>query len=691
MPLSPNFGGQVSGANKSKSGGGGAQLFPARVKEIVLQPSTNPNSIFAQNAGYNSIAYISFHPLKSVVDTPNNGNLIAAPLEINIRRIPLLNEVVLIMSSTDVMNEDQLKQKYYYLSGVNIWNSVHHNGFPDLQYLGATQKATNQVGYQSTQDGIVKKQDDAPKDLFLGNTFIENPEIRNLFPIEGDVMIEGRFGNSMRFSHTSRFPSQSVTSPWSSYGSNTKPITIIRNGQTKNVPAVKWTPIFESIDGDASSIYLTNGQEIQMTLASRNLASYGTVISSSASVVQIPNVLNQPQTQALVVTDNKQLELAVSQSTTNPALNTTLTTTAVTNAVSGSKTGVNNSSLTTPSPEANNNATTEKTPTAGPGSSKQKAIPESQVGPLTWLGEEILPLSFTSNYSQIEEDESQYWSKNPPPISIAPAVSQTLSNFISQNVPPSTSTTSTDTGGSGGVGGSSTLTPEQIEAAKAAAAKSGLDIITGTWQNNDGQSITLAYLGDQCLELEAAKAFTVMVAAASLDGVNISLNSGFRPPLQDVKGKTAKGVNVNFTSQYTLREKSRWRGFNNPKNCNNGVFDETARKSKSVGASCFHPATAPPFVSKHGNGIAADLNTGGFDAQRPDTSALTSVYVWMALNGWKYGFVRTVSTETWHFEYHPKDAKRGPYAGFKSGTADQNYQRTMAFKGKQINLASITV
>lgn len=686
MPLGPNFGGQVSGANKSKGGGGGAQLFPARVKEIVLQPSTNPNSIFAQNAGYNSIAYISFHPLKSVVDTPNNGNLIAAPLEINIRRIPLLNEVVLIMSSTDVMNEDQLKQKYYYLSGVNIWNSVHHNGFPDLQFLGATQKATNQVGYQSTQDGIVKKPDDAPKDLFLGNTFIEDPQIRNLFPIEGDVMIEGRFGNSMRFSHTSRFISQSVTSPWSNYGSNTKPITIIRNGQTKNVPDVKWTPIFESIDGDASSIYLTNGQEIQMTLASINLASYGTVITSSAAVVQVPNVLVQPTSAPLVSTDNKQLELAVSQSTTNPALNVTKTTAAAaTNAVSESKTGVNNSSLTTPSPQASNNATVEKSPTAGPGSSRQKAIPESQVGPLTWLGEEILPLNFASNYSDIEEDESQFWSTNPPPISIDPAVSQTLANFISQNVPPSTSTTgttSTDTGGSGGVGGSSTLTPEQIEAAKVAAAKSGLDIIPGVYTNNDGKQITLAYLGDQCLELEAAKAFVVMTAAAKLDGVNISLNSGFRPPLQSVTGQTSKGKKIQFTSQLALRTKDRWTG-----KC--GAFTEEARASKKVGASCFHPATAPPGVSKHGNGIAADLNTGGFASVLPSTSALTSVYVWMALNGWKYGFVRTVSTETWHYEYHPNDAKRGPYAGLK-GSPDANYKRTMAFKGKEINLANIT-
>jgi LAS superfamily LD-carboxypeptidase LdcB len=589
---------------------------------------------------------------------------------------------VLILSSTDVMNQDQLAQKYYYISGISIWNSVHHNGFPDLKYLSATQKSTNQVGYQSSQNGIVKKPDDAPKDLFLGNTFIENPEIRNLFPVEGDVIIEGRFGNSMRLSHTSRFPSQSVTSPWSNHGSNTKPITIIRNGQTKQVPAVKWTPIFESIDGDASSIYLTNGQEIQMTLASRNLASYGTAISESVAVVQIPNVLVQPTSAPLTTTDNNQLELAVSQSTTNPALNTPQAGAAAQTAVSESVKGVNNSSTTTAPPTASVSSTTEKTPTAGPGSSRQKAIPESQIGPLTWLGEEVLPLNYQSNYADIEEDESQFWSANPTPVAIPAAVSRILETAVTNNGGGG------NAGGTGGSGGSSTLTPAQIEAAKTAAAKSGLDVIPGTWTNNDGKALTLVYLGDQCLEIEAAKSFTVMVAAASLDGVNIQLNSGFRPPLQNVTGKTSKGKTINFTSQYSLRTKDRW---TNDKNCNGGVFNETARTSKQVGASCFQPATAPPGVSKHGNGIAADLNTGGFSAKLPSTTSLTSVYPWMVLNGWKYGFVRTVSTETWHFEYHPNDAKKGPYAGLKGGKPDANYDRTMAYKGKQYNLAAITV
>ena len=103
---------------------------------------------------------------------------------------------------------------------------------------------------------------------------------------------------------------------------------------------------------------------------------------------------------------------------------------------------------------------------------------------------------------------------------------------------------------------------------------------------------------------------------------------------------------------------------------------------------CYSPYKAPCGSSKHGLGIAIDVNTGGWKSQVPSTTSLTNVYVWMALNGWKYGFIRGVKTETWHFEYHPEKAKSGPY-GIVG--VDKNFQRTMEFKGKLFDLSKITV
>jgi len=688
MPLGPNFGGQVSGAGKSGGGGSSAQFFPARVKDIVLQPSTNPSSMFVLNAGYTSIAYISFHPLKSVVDSPNKGNLIAAPLDINIRRLPLLNEVVLILSTTDVMNEDHLAQKYYYISGVSIWNSVHHNGFPDLQNLGATQKSTNQVGYQSTKDGIVKKQNDPPKDLYLGDTFIENPEIRNLFPVEGDVIVEGRFGNSMRLSHTSRFPSQSVTSPWSGYGSNTRPITIIRNGQTKQVPAVKWTPIFESIDGDASSIYLTNGQQIQMTLASKNLASYGTVITSSASVVQVPNVLMQPSNKALITSDDSELELAVSQSTSNPPLNTIKTT--VTSSVSASAEVVTNSSIAETTPTASVDGTVEKKITKGAGSTRYQAIPESKMGPLTWLGEEIQALDYQGEYAS-EDDESQYWI-TPEAAIIPDAVTRIL-----YPPPPPTPPTGNGPTGNGPAGGgnpppSQNLTPAQIEAAKKAAA-AGLDVLPGVYTGNGGIKLKLAAITNSLVaEVSLVQTFIVMAAAAQKDGVTLSVTSAFRPPYEGIpKTKTPGGKTISATGQWESRGSTRYRPNNTDTKTGKPCGPWTIERRDKAGSFCWDAETGAPGYSKHGQGIALDLAVGGGRSTNPPTTSLNTTFTWMALNGWKFGFARRLWNEAWHWEYHGEAViKGGPYTLF-GGKPDAQFKRVMTLNNRQYDLSKITV
>jgi hypothetical protein len=51
--------------------------------------------------------------------------------------------------------------------------------------------------------------------------------------------------------------------------------------------------------------------------------------------------------------------------------------------------------------------------------------------------------------------------------------------------------------------------------------------------------------------------------------------------------------------------------------------------------------------SNHQNGIALDLNTDGFD---------TALYKWMTENAPALGYIRTVSKEHWHWEYHPDEA-----------------------------------
>ncbi len=65
--------------------------------------------------------------------------------------------------------------------------------------------------------------------------------------------------------------------------------------------------------------------------------------------------------------------------------------------------------------------------------------------------------------------------------------------------------------------------------------------------------------------------------------------------------------------------------------------------------------------SNHQHGQAFDLNTLGFDG--------TPMYDWLKRNAPKFGFLRTVSGEHWHWEYLPDEAKKKAAKGeFKTFT-----------------------
>jgi hypothetical protein len=57
---------------------------------------------------------------------------------------------------------------------------------------------------------------------------------------------------------------------------------------------------------------------------------------------------------------------------------------------------------------------------------------------------------------------------------------------------------------------------------------------------------------------------------------------------------------------------------------------------------------AAPGKSNHQHGQAFDLNTRGFDSP---------LYIWLTKNAPKFGFIRTVNKEHWHWEYRPAEAK----------------------------------
>ena len=100
----------------------------------------------------------------------------------------------------------------------------------------------------------------------MGGTFVERSNIHPLLAFAGDIIMEGRWGNSIRFGSTAKSDSVLYANDWSNNGENGDPITIIRNGQPNNSSPEGFLPIIENINKDLSSIYLTSNQTIPLNI-----------------------------------------------------------------------------------------------------------------------------------------------------------------------------------------------------------------------------------------------------------------------------------------------------------------------------------------------------------------------------------------------------------------------------------------
>lgn len=245
------------------------KIFSSRVRDIILDGS---HPLFDEFGQWNGIGTIFIEP----VVQPNRKEEIplipAYPAFPNIKQYPLINELVPIMylADPDVTGNTSALSAYY-LPPINVWNSQVHNAIPSTDVTPELEDKE----YPLVEAGSVRRITDQDTDIELGKTFNENNVLTNrpLLPYEGDIIYEGRFGNSIRFGSTVN--NAKITNPWSFEGKNGSPITIIRNGQSSETDASKpWVPMIENINVDESSIYLTSTQQIPLELSTDNIASY---------------------------------------------------------------------------------------------------------------------------------------------------------------------------------------------------------------------------------------------------------------------------------------------------------------------------------------------------------------------------------------------------------------------------------
>jgi len=207
------------------------------------------------------------------VATTNKGrNLIkASPLNMNVRYIPVLGEMVyLVKAATDESSGTRNSEKYYYVSPVAVHRNINHNAIPPFLEMEGTGAG---IGYATISAGATNASSPST-DIDLGRGFVEMDSLPQLQGFLGDIIFEGRFGQSIRFGYTptgvtigdNRISAVKQQPSWSSPIPES-PITIIRNGINNSVGYNKL--VVEDINKDASSIWLTDQQTINLTLSNK--------------------------------------------------------------------------------------------------------------------------------------------------------------------------------------------------------------------------------------------------------------------------------------------------------------------------------------------------------------------------------------------------------------------------------------
>jgi len=159
----------------------------------------------------------------------------------------------------------------FYTNNITQNNSITINSLPNIG--DQTSESNNPPGFfQAVLSKFTKKLRNVDSYKTGNNLVKERPPLQ---PFEGDVIMQGRFGQSIRFGSTTA----DRDSPWSKAGTSGNPLSIIRVHNTiNNNPS-----IVENINTDNSSLYLSSAQRIEMRLGcSTKMNSWRTIYKLSS-------------------------------------------------------------------------------------------------------------------------------------------------------------------------------------------------------------------------------------------------------------------------------------------------------------------------------------------------------------------------------------------------------------------------
>jgi hypothetical protein len=229
-----------------------------KVYATMLNPESVPTKVWEDNGGWSGIGTICFNEyaenteiaIKDLTDDQIRTLDTALPLLPYQKYFPLPGEIVLLFDLPAAPSPISNKPfETYYLSPINAWNSPQFNGL----FI------------------------EGDKNL-LYKSFNQDSDFRGVQTFEGDNILEGRFGNSLRFGSTNKDGIIGLN-PWSNNPSELQnnPIVVLSNEH--NFKPSGSELYVEDINKDGSSLYLTSQQFIPLNIGNVRLSNITSPLS----------------------------------------------------------------------------------------------------------------------------------------------------------------------------------------------------------------------------------------------------------------------------------------------------------------------------------------------------------------------------------------------------------------------------
>jgi hypothetical protein len=227
----------------------------AEVIEVYATVDQLDESPIDDTPDYKFLGAIRFRKIYSQQNLSNDQLMVAYPLNLNIIDFPVKGETVFIQKIYD---------KFYYTDRINIYNNPNN-----AASLGSSQKfnigksTKSQKTLDTAETGVVENKEKSDE-VFLGEYFKPNFNIRQLVPNEGDTLIQGRFGNTLRLGSVDNAPTIKLRAGQiSDFDKFDEGNILIDELNEKSLNA----PLEENINLDASSMWMTTDETVKLTPA----------------------------------------------------------------------------------------------------------------------------------------------------------------------------------------------------------------------------------------------------------------------------------------------------------------------------------------------------------------------------------------------------------------------------------------